>query len=173
MSSLPGWQAVHPILIHLAIPVLLLAPLFIVLAVAWHKTPSVPLLRTALALVAAGTIFLYFAGCTAETAENVARESFRVQAVLKEHRELADITRTSFAALTVILAAILYGPRLFQKQARRVIATSLPVIYLLLYAAGVVTLAHTMRQGGLLLHEMEAQGIHQSAPTIVRAAQGD
>ena len=29
--SLPGWQALHPIVMHIAIPVLLLAPLFIVL----------------------------------------------------------------------------------------------------------------------------------------------
>ncbi len=173
--SLPGWQALHPIVMHIAIPVLLLAPLFIVLAVVWRKAPSLPFLRTALALVAAGTFFLYLAGGNASALERLGDTSFRLRAVLNEHVQLAELTRTTFAGLTVILAAIVFAPRRLHNGAARPAPAALPVVYLLLYAAGIVILAHTARQGARLSRELNAAVSAPASPRVAvgRAAGGD
>ncbi len=175
LPSLPGWQVVHPIVIHIAIPVLVLAPLFIVLAVLWRKAPSLLFLRTALALVAAGTIFLYLAGGSASAFEFAGDSSFRLRAVLNEHVELADLTRTTFTGLTVILAAIVFAPRRLHNGAARPAPAALAVVYLLLYAAGIVILAHTAHQGAQLSRELNAAASAPASPrvAVVRNANHD
>ncbi len=175
LPSLPGWQALHPIVMHIAIPVLVLAPLFIVLAVARRKAPSLPFLRTALALVAAGTIFLYLASGNAPALERLGDTSFRLRAVLNEHVELAELTRTTFTGLTVILAAIVFAPRRFHGGTARPAPAALPVVYLLLYAAGIVILAHTARQGAQLSRELDAAVSAPTSPRVVqvRTSNGD
>ncbi len=168
LPSLPGWQALHPIAMHVAIPVLGLAPLFIVRAVVWRKAPSLPFLRTALALVAAGTILLYLAGGNASALEHFGDASFRLRAVLHEHVKLAELTRTTFTGLTVILAAIVFAPRRLNNGAARPAPAALPVVYLLLYAAGIVILAHTARQGAHLSREVEAAASGPASPHVVQ-----
>ncbi len=174
LPSLPGWQALHPIVMHIAIPVLVLAPLFIVLAVVWRKAPSLPFLRTALALVAAGTIFLYVAGGNASALEGLSNTSLRLRVVLNEHVQLARLTRTTFTGLTVILAAIVFAPRRLRNRPVWPAPAALPVVYLLLYAAGIVILAHTARQGAQLSQALDAAVSPPASPHIaqVRASNG-
>jgi hypothetical protein len=175
LPSLPGWQALHPSAMHIAIPVLVLAPLFIVLAVALRKAPSLPFLRTALALVAAGTIFLYLTGGDASALACLGGASLHLRSVLNEHLALAELTRTTFAGLTVILAAIVFAPRRLGNGASLPPPAALPVVYLLLYLAGIVILTHTARRGVELSRELNAATSAPASPHVVavRASSGD
>jgi hypothetical protein len=162
LLSLPGYQTWCLIKMHLAIAMLVLAPLFVVLALVCRTTPrSLPFLRTALALVAAGTIFLYLAG-GASALERRGDASFPLRAALQEHVALAKLTQTTFSGLTVILAAMVFAPRRRKDGTARPSPAALPLVYLLLYAAGIVILAHTACQGSRLSRELDTAA---SAPT--------
>ena len=73
----------------------------------------------------------------------------QAKAVLEQHQELAEITEIAFSALTLIFASILFVPRLLKREPTRVISTVLPLVFLMFYATGAISLANTAKALGI------------------------
>ena len=154
LPPIPSWQAIHPLVVHFPIALLLIAPLFIVIGVMLKPARSFPFLLAALILMALGTASTFVAASSGEAAGELVGNSAQAKAVLEQHEELAEITEIAFSALTLIFASILFVPKLLKREPTRAIATILPLVFLVFYATGALTLANTAHQGGRLVHEL-------------------
>ena len=153
MPVIPPWEGLHPLIVHFPIALLLIAPLVVIVGALLKPESGRIVLYVALALMLIGTLGTFLAAATGEAAAKLAERSPQVSAVLERHEELADATRAVFAGLTTIFAAIVFAPKAFQKLSGRLLSTVLPLLFLLLYGAGVLLLANTAHNGGRLVHE--------------------
>ncbi len=175
---IPSWDAMHPLIIHFPIALLTIVPVLLVLGLLWHKQ-SRGLFLASFVLMVVGTTGVYLAMATGEAGEERAEKIAGAEAVLHQHEELAEASRTIFTALTLLFGAMLIVPEI---RRRRHGKTGLPAAdnapppsspkafslgnnmmriatasFLLFYLAGVVTLANAAHQGGRLVHEFGVQ----------------
>ena len=161
---MPAWDSLHPLIIHFPIALLLIAPLFVVLGSLLRPDRGRPYLTVALILMILGTVAIYFAISTGESAGQLAERSPAVNAVLEHHQELGETTGAVFLVLTVLLAGILSGPALLRRALERTVMRSLLAVFLLAYLAGSVMLANTAHNGGRLVHELGVRALMASEP---------
>lgn len=169
LPPIPSWQAIHPLIIHFPIALLLVAPLFIIIGVLRKPNLSFPFLLVALILMALGTVSTLAAASSGQAAGELAENIPQAKAVLEQHEELAEITEIAFSALTLIFASILFVPRLLKREPTRAISTVLPLVFLLFYATGAVSLANTAHQGGRLVHELGVRAQIQPGAVTIQA----
>lgn len=170
LPPMPTWQAIHPLIIHFPIVLLLIAPLFIVIGSVLEPTRSFSFLLVALILMTLGTASAFVAVSSGEAAGELAEDVPQAKAVLEEHRELAEITESVFSALTLIFASIVFVPKLLKLQPSRAVSTVLPLVFLMFYATGAVCLANTSHQGGRLVHELGVRAPMQPGTIPVESA---
>jgi uncharacterized membrane protein len=147
-----SWDAMHPLIVHFPIALLLVTPILIILGIVLPKQAR-GLFIAALVVMALGTIATYFAVATGEAAGELAERTPGAAAVLEQHEDLAETTRLIFTALTVVFAAILFVPSIFKRTLNRKIAVAVNMVFLLFYAGGAVFLMNVAHQGGRLVHE--------------------
>src|SRR5271165_2564881 len=121
LPPIPTWQAIHPLIVHFPIVLLLIAPLFIAIGVAGKPDRSYPFLLVALILMALGTMSTFLAASSGDAAGHLLRNAPQVKGVLEKHEELAETTEVVFSALTLIFASILFVPRLLKLEPARAI----------------------------------------------------
>jgi uncharacterized membrane protein len=162
-----SWDSLHPLIIHFPIALLLLTPLFIVVGVIVSPLKGRSFLATAVMLMLLGTISLFFAVETGEAAAQLADQTPPVGDVLRQHQELATITRNLFLGLSIIGVPVLLLPR-FLPTHRVVFTRILPVSFLVFYTVGILFLVNTADRGGRLVHEL---GVHAViSPTTEKPA---
>jgi uncharacterized membrane protein len=89
LPTWPGWDGLHPLVVHFPIALFLVAPVFVLLAMlrpARTATFAVP----ALILLALGTIAAFVAVETGEAAAELATRTDAVNRILERHSGLAD-----------------------------------------------------------------------------------
>ena len=168
---IPSWDALHPLIVHFPIALLLVAPLFVVLGGILELRVTGrgrPYLVAALVLLALGTVATFVAIATGEAAGKLTDRTEALSAVLERHESLAETTRLVFSVLTVTLAAILLVPRAFRRELPRIATAGLLAAFVVSYSAGAVLLANTAHNGGRLVHELGARAF--MAPTATSAA---
>jgi len=154
---IPTWDSLHPLVVHMPIGLLLVAPVFMLLGALLPPGRGKPYLIAAWVLMLLGTVSTFVAIETGEAAARLADRTPAINAVLEHHEELAEQTRLIFSILTVALGIVLVAPRLLRKQWNRTYSTILPLIVLGAYAAGMAVLANTGHNGARLVHEF---GVH-------------
>lgn len=171
---IPSWDAMHPLIVHFPIALLLVTPILVIFGIALPKQAR-GLFIAALVVMALGTIATYFAVATGEPAGELAERTPGAAAVLEQHEDLAETTRLIFTALTVVFAAILFVPSIFKRTLNRKIAVAVNMLFLLFYAGGAVFLVNVAHQGGRLVHEfgVRASISSQPAPATKPAKQHD
>ena len=157
LSALPNWNALHPLVVHFPVALLLVAPLFVLIGALWPRRTNLAFLGCALILMSLGTAGTFVAQSTGEAASRATVQAPALAALIEQHEDLAEATGWVFLSLTTIFAVMLYGLVLVQKRGQPAIARYLPVIYLVLYMAGAVLLIQTAHRGGQLVHQF---GVH-------------
>jgi uncharacterized membrane protein len=163
LPPVPSWDALHPLIVHFPIGLLLAAPVLIVLGIIFPDGRRLFSIA-ALVVMLMGTVGAYVAVETGEAAAELVERTPQVSAVLERHEELAETTRTLFTILTVVFAAILFVPSLFKKQLRRGVYVLLNVLFLIVYMAAAVFLADTGHNGGRLVHELGVRAMMVPSP---------
>jgi uncharacterized membrane protein len=149
--SIPSWNALHPLVIHFPIALLLIAPLFVVVGAVISPPKGRAFLMSALILMVLGTVSVFLAVETGEAAGQVAGLTPAIKATLKQHQDLAETTRVLFSLLTVAFAALLFVSGSLELDRR--LNAALLAAFLIFYATGALFLVNTARHGGHLVHE--------------------
>lgn len=158
---IPTWDAMHPLIIHFPIALLLLSPLFILISAVLPSAKGRPYMIVALVILLLGTGSLFFAASSGEEAAELADRGGGVSGVLAVHEGLAAKAEIAFSALSLLLVALFLWPKLSRKGENRITSTVMPLAYLALYTVGVVFLVNTAHAGGRLVHEF---GVHAMIP---------
>ncbi len=167
LPPIPSWNALHPVVVHFPVALLLVAPVLVLLGLALKPERGRGLLLSAFVLMALGTVATWVAVETGEAAGRMAERNPTVNVILEHHEELAESVRLVFTALTAVFATVLFLPTLIRRQLSRAASSSLLVVYLGFYAVGVLLLANTAHNGGRLVHE---QGVHALMPASPQQA---
>jgi uncharacterized membrane protein len=156
ISSVPTWDALHPAIAHFPIALLVVAPLFVLLALLM-PTQRRTLMMVGFGLLAAGTVAVYISASTGDEAKITAPQAPEITAAIQRHEDLASMVRAISTALTVLLGAVLFVPRLVRRElGSRAYATAM-VAFFAVSIASVVLVAGTAHSGGLLVHKL---GVH-------------
>ncbi len=169
----PSWDALHPLIIHFPIGLLLVAPVFILVGALLKPASGRAYLIAALILMLLGTVSVFVAVETGEAAGKVAERTPEINAVLEHHEKLAEATQVGFSVLTALFAAILFVPRLLRRESSRLVATVLPLAFLVFYGAGMLLLTNTAHNGGRLVHEFGVKAMVAPSRLPVSAETGD
>ena len=154
----PGWDGLHPLVIHFPIALLLVAPVFVALAVVRPKRAGMFGL-SALVLLALGTAAAFVAVETGEAAAELATRTDAINAAIERHASMAETARNIFAGLTVLYAILLGLPMIAKKLPTRGWVVSTNTIFLALLLAGGGVLANAAHHGGLLVHKYGVQAM--------------
>lgn len=148
---LPPWEAMHPLLVHFPVALLLVVPLLIVAGAIAGGERGRTWLQASLLLMLLGTAGAWVAVASGEAGEEAAERVPGTKDLLHEHEELGELARNAFTALTAIFAVLvfLHGRR----PGHRLFETVLPLLFLLPYAYGMAALANAAHHGGMLVHE--------------------
>ena len=157
LPPMPSWEGLHPLIIHFPIGLLFIAPIFVIIGAAVRPRNARPWLLAALLLLFLGTVATGIALKSGEAGAKLAERNPQVNATIETHEGLAEQTVITFSVLTVLFLALTGVPWAMKTQPRRLLTTTLPLIFLCAYAWGVVSLANTAHQGGRLVHEL---GVH-------------
>jgi uncharacterized membrane protein len=162
LPPLPGsLDAFHPLVVHFPVALLVVAPLLVLLGL-FLRERSRGVMLAALVLMALGTAATFLAVASGEAAGKLADRGGAVAGVLEHHEELAERTRLIFTLLTIVFAGLLALPWVTRREPGRAPATAFTLLFLLMYAAGTLSLVNTAHQGGRLVHEM---GVRSLMPT--------
>jgi uncharacterized membrane protein/CheY-like chemotaxis protein len=148
----PDWSGLHHFIVHFPIILLLVAPLFVIVGIAVPVTKSRLFLGSALTLMVLGTGMTYLAVATGELATKVVAPAPALNALLEEHRSLAETTRELFSVLTLVFAALLFGHRLLRHELDSRVSRALFAVFLIFYGTGAVLLVDTTLKGSRLVH---------------------
>ena len=158
---LPSWDAMHPLIIHFPIVLLLLSPVFILIAAVLRPPKNRPYMTAALITLLLGTISLFLAASSGEEAAELADRAGGVNSVLAAHEALASTCEFVFAAYAAIFAGVYVWPYLRRREQTRLTSTVAPLVFLALYSVGLIYLVNTAHAGGRLVHEF---GVHAMMP---------
>lgn len=163
LPPVPGWDGLHPLIIHFPIALLLVAPVFILLGALVEPRRGRMFLIAALVMLLLGTGSIFIAVSTGEAAGKLAERTPAISAILEHHEQLAERTELFFSVLTFTLAVVIFFPAIIRREIPRVAYVTLPLLFLIFYGAGIVLLSNTAHNGGRLVHEF---GVHAMvAPT--------
>lgn len=154
----PGWEGLHPLVIHFPVALLLVAPVLLILGLIVRQQTRAFMLA-GFVLMLLGTLGALAAVKTGEAAGELAERTPEISAVLERHESLAETTLTIFAILTFMYAALLFVPGFFKRVLSRKIIIWSHLIFLAVYASGSLVLVNTAHHGGRLVHEFGVQSI--------------
>jgi len=169
-AAIPSWDALHPLVIHFPIALLLVAPVFIVVGAVLTPAKGRSYLMAAMVLLLVGTAAIFVAVQSGEAAGKLAERGPGIEQVLDTHESLAERTQAVFSVLSVIFLALLAVPWLLKREDTRLTTTILPLAFLVLYSAGAVLLVNTAHNGGRLVHEFGVRAMVTSTPADTSAA---
>ena len=111
---MPNWDALHPLIIHFPIALLLLSPLFVAISAVLPAPRGRPYMIAAILVLLLGTAGMYVAMSTGKAAAEIAERENAVNAVLETHESLAMETEIVFSVLSVILLGMFLLPRVLR-----------------------------------------------------------
>ncbi|MGZ6142625.1 MAG: DUF2231 domain-containing protein, partial [Myxococcales bacterium] len=113
----PSWSELHPVAVHFPVALLLVTPLFVLIAVIARQRG---LFVAALLLMSLGTAGAWVAVATGEKAEErIEASQPALRAAAEEHGEMAGTARTIFTVLTLVYGALVIAPWALKRSPHR------------------------------------------------------
>lgn len=168
----PSWDGWHPLIVHFPIALLLSSPVLILLALGIRKHEH-PLKLAAWLIMIMGTVGAFLAVSSGEAAGELVPDSPVIGALLEEHEEAAEASRTVFAVMTLIFGVYTLAPWLSKKTPSRTVMAAMGVVFLALYTIPCLMLANAAHLGGMLVHTHGVRAQLVASPEIAPSAPRD
>jgi uncharacterized membrane protein len=153
IPTVPSWNALHPIAVHLPIGVLAAAPVLLLLSLFFGRRNK-GIAGATLILLLIGAAGCLLAASTGEAAaESAIIRGAEADAVLEEHEELAEVARNIFLGLAGLYLLILLVAAGLKDRLKPAGWVAIHIIYLVLYGAGLLVLTNAGHLGGRLVHQ--------------------
>jgi uncharacterized membrane protein len=153
LPPIPPFEALHPLVVHFPIGVLLIAWMPVLIGLVDRKRRHTWLACGALLLVV-GTGSCFYAVMTGDAAERIVGTTSQViDDALHEHKAVALRTRGQFIAATLVYLLV-WGAYARMKLARKsIILVAGGALVVIAYAVAAVSLMNTGHTGGVLVHQ--------------------
>src|SRR5690348_7403292 len=102
LPMIPGWDGIHPLLIHFPLTLFFLAPVFVLFAGFTKATNRRMFLISALAVMLLGITLTYAAFEAGQAAAASVTRTEEVRTVVDRHQEFAGLARRSLTAATLL-----------------------------------------------------------------------
>ncbi len=152
--KLPGWEGLHPLLVHFPIGLLVILPLLLLLSIV-IKEQNKCFTNASLIILIVGTIGAMLSVATGLAAMEVAKITEEAKEILNKHESLAAICRNLYMSLTVFYAIFVYYAN--KNIMKPSLKTALQIIFIVYSLLGIWFLINTGHYGARLVHEF---GIH-------------
>lgn len=152
LPMIPGWDGIHPLLIHFPLTLFFLAPVFVLFASFTNATTRRTFLMSALTVMLLGLTLTYVAFAAGQTAAASATRTEEVRTVVDRHQELAGLARSSLTLATLLFSLTFLMCTCIHLQPHE-LAGVLPVGSVVFYALGLFWLINTAYHGERLVHE--------------------
>jgi len=137
----------HPIVVHFPIALLLVAPVFLLMAIAWKSQRRVMMLVTC-TMVVLGAVAAQVAVMTGEETGEITQTAVLAEPVLERHEELAETARTIFmvlAGIAVVGTAVVW--KLKERAKPGAVVAGL-VVFGVAHMLGCLVLGNAAHEGG-------------------------
>ncbi len=165
MPTVPGWDGIHPLIVHFPIALLLATPVLLILGIIFPDGRRVFSISGFVTMLM-GTVAAYVAVESGEAAAELVTRTPQISAVLERHIKMAETTRDIFTVLTLVFAAILFVPTILRKPMKRGVFVVTNVVFLVLYSAAALYVADTGHYGGKLVHEFGVRAMISPTPVL-------
>ncbi|MBZ5689642.1 MAG: hypothetical protein LAP86_31985 [Acidobacteriia bacterium] len=152
LPMIPGWDGIHPLLIHFPLTFFFLEPVFVLLAILTKATTRRTFFISALTVMLLGITSTYTAFAAGQSAAASVTGTEEIRTVVDRHQELASLARSSLTAATLLFGLTLLICTCFHLQLRE-LASVLPLGSIAFYALGLFWLINTAYHGERLVHE--------------------
>lgn len=150
--SIPGWDGVHPALVHFPIALLFAAPILLLVSLfarqAWRSWAI-----AALVLMVAGTVAAWLAAASGHAAAQLVDKTPDLERAIGRHESLAVTARDLFTLLTVAFASWLAIQAAFPKPLPAALRTTVHALFVVVNVACAIQLVGAADRGGRLVHE--------------------
>jgi hypothetical protein len=147
----PAFDGLHPLVVHFALAIPLIVPVFLVIALAW-KSQWRAMLVASLVTCALGTAFMLLAIQTGEATEKYAHMVEGTGPTLHRHEELAELARNLFFGVTAALAVATFVAFKLNDKLKSGARFALIAACTAIWALPALVLANAAHAGGELVH---------------------
>lgn len=152
IPPLPNWSGLHPLLTHFPVALILMSPVSIILGALLDGRWSKRFLMMSLVFLGLGAALMYFAILTGIDAVSFHQLSTEMQGVLEEHRSMAQGATSAFTLAVLLYALTLVIRWCLGVDDNRMVATILPIAFLVFYCIGIFQLFNAVQHGAQLVH---------------------
>jgi uncharacterized membrane protein len=151
--SIPGWDGIHPAMVHFPIALFLVAPILLLVSLlarqAWRTWAG-----AALVVMVLGTIAAWLTVASGHAAGQIVDKTQDLAREIGRHEALGVTTRNLFTVLTGVFAALMLLPAVLRRSLPLAARVSLHLVFLVVYSGGTLVLANAASQGGRLVHAL-------------------
>ena len=163
--SIPGWDGIHPALVHFPIALLLAVPVLLLVSLFTRKSWGA-WAGAALVVMALGALAAWLAVGSGHAAGQLVDKTGDLAAAVGRHEALGILTRNLFTALALLFGVLLLIPALLRKPLPSPVRIPLHALFLVLYLGATTVLVNAANQGGRLVHE---RGVKALVGTVAPA----
>jgi uncharacterized membrane protein len=168
--TIPGWDGVHPALVHFPIALLFAAPLLLLVSLfartAWRSWAI-----ASLVLMVAGTVAAWLAASSGHAAAQLVDKTPDLERAIGRHESLAVTARDLFTLVTVAFASWMALQAALRKPLPTALRTTVHALFLVVSVACAIQLVGAADRGGRLVHEAGIKAM--VSPPVAAADQAE
>lgn len=150
----PGWEGMHPMIVHFPIGLLVILPLLLLLSLV-IKEQNKCFTNASLIILIIGTLGTMLSVATGLASMEVAKITEEAKEIINKHESLAAICRNLYMSFTVFYAIFVYYTN--KNIMKPSLKATLQIIFIVYSLLGIWFLVNTGHYGARLVHEF---GVH-------------